>query len=65
MTHGDADKIRCPHCGKANSIAALLADMVRGAIREFEHPCAYCKMPVYYWARWIIGVDAEKPSKVK
>jgi hypothetical protein len=63
VTHGNSDKIRCPYCRKTNSINIELADLAQRTRREFEKPCQHCKQAVYYWACWIISVDAEKASE--
>lgn len=65
MQHGTEDQCKCPHCKKMNW-AVVSRDSVRmGQIVEFEKPCQHCKKPIYFWARWGILVDAEKPDRAR
>ena len=63
MTHGDVESIKCPHCRKPNRVTAQVGHLPVGQIREFEAPCQHCGKRVYYWARWTVTLDAEKPEK--
>ncbi len=65
MKHGDDQKVNCPHCNKPNADVVRRVDVPYGAIREWVAPCQHCGKAIYFWARVVVQVDAEKESKTR